>query len=1600
MSRKDNLIKSKSIYTLRSKHTIVPNGTIFENDHVTIVPNDGIYNEDMPLFSDSNFKFRIGNDSKGKRKHSRGGFVNVNGGEENVWTLLNLPKTQKSTDGTITLKPNYSSIKDFAYYGSAVELLRATLNDVIFRYPGGLYYYKTGMAPKIYTDAGFGEKYYYLVSNEFNIDFWTPIGCSTDGIDNPLRVLGASYMHYVDENGNPIALNTCITGNCPDSVIGRVSFKNLNVRNSDADDAVLVLRASDGNSSGGESSLLYCLKITAMTINNGHTSLLQNKSVVFVGETSKHVMLTATVVTNGNGVATACVPAHENGIWNGNASPNDIRWWTAYCVENNNTYYNTNGTRSVDDNELEDTIVIKSNNYFLNFPFIVWVSYCGTKTPIEGASVKYYFVAQNGRGVLVKTTTTNSNGLAYFNEVDYTPEIQQMFSEQPANWYAEVIYNGETVQTNTLSVTSSTQGYACFYAEEPNIAFLSCNITGILNTNENVGPGNVAIINFYEGSNSNRYPINGVTDENGRFAVTEEMFHRRYPNVNPTKANGQITYNGETRQSNDVYILESSSNPQNYNLTVYFKGQSTGNTKTLLCDVEFVGSSNGPVSGVDVTFTVRTDKSQLTFTAVSGSNDYGVAAVDIPSDIWHGNGSVNELVLDGNKWTVSCVYEGCRYNGILGELSIKEGQYRNIIQIEKVSKWPWIIIRANDGTRMLPGVMCTVCASTKNCGNYWYYINGITDSSGQFIASNNISDWHHFVGTPTATTDEFMVWKANALYHGEGPDNPMNECSVLPNQTAYTFVFDNDNNLPPVSYDCGKGMNDSNSFVVYMDGEGNRLLLTANPEPASTNGRRVIIEPKKEFFDEFWESIDDFEKVLLNRNSKPIYKAVLETPYVENGKHIFDYRSYVWPTINGYVPDTSSSLFKGYMEKLMEIAEYYDEFDSDNLWRIMTHDSIKNLDKSGIVYSDSESLDLSRMEAMIRIHGRLFDDIIRYANGIKYVNTITYDEKNNLPDYFLSDNVEIGGFDVKSINEFQKFDTSSSREASIITSDNVFSWAMYSGLTTFDCNGEFMKRLSISEDYILSTKGTRRGIEYILGMFGYRYRLPDGKDYAGNDICIGDYKITEYVRVAHKFPKYMDLSVLRLFGNYSHKDTPNENLMEGFPLNIVIPPGSEDDYDYYTIPWVNNGEKYVNDIYFQEKGGWGRIRKKNINLDITTADYIEEDSGVTLYSETEPYMVYVNDLEELTSMSNNSIYEGMICYVTDISGLYSNYKMESDYNNSIIIGNETAQTQQQQQYDRGSSTDPSMIGYQSVTLRDYSHYFVLVNPVLSTHIGYVRNELYSCYGWRNILLREFKDGPRTRDGLRVLYLESLSLDTKGNNPHCGFGNYDDGGSYIEKLNRIFGALIENGEFDNIKDNPDYASTFEELCSVGFDIRELIEDNEKCYYFSDGESQIMDRAATTTGPVNVSSNSVDIHGNSCELVQIIMGDELPDTLDSEKYEKFENPENGPKTEESAAFSVVNVKNLKVTFYTGGNAHFEKYLQDVVFKYLKEMIPSTTILEFEFTSNCSGFSTHTVSEWDTHNSQGSIHGEIVGSDVSVSVEDDGANYLIENNESIVK
>ena len=52
------------------------------------------------------------------------------------------------------------------------------------------------------------------------------------------------------------------------------------------------------------------------------------------------------------------------------------------------------------------------------------------------------------------------------------------------------------------------------------------------------------------------------------------------------------------------------------------------------------------------------------------------------------------------------------------------------------------------------------------------------------------------------------------------------------------------------------------------------------------------------------------------------------------------------------------------------------------------------------------------------------------------------------------------------------------------------------------------------------------------------------------------------------------------------------------------------------------------------------------------------------------------------------------------------------------------------------------------------------------------------------------------------------------------------------------------------------------------------------------------------------------------------------------------------DESQSNGIINVKTMTINFGTSGNANMQTYIQNVVMKYLEEMIPSTTILEYTF------------------------------------------------------
>ena len=108
-------------------------------------------------------------------------------------------------------------------------------------------------------------------------------------------------------------------------------------------------------------------------------------------------------------------------------------------------------------------------------------------------------------------------------------------------------------------------------------------------------------------------------------------------------------------------------------------------------------------------------------------------------------------------------------------------------------------------------------------------------------------------------------------------------------------------------------------------------------------------------------------------------------------------------------------MFNDYVDRLVEIGEFYDERFSDNLWRSMTHEAIKNFDWSfSREYSTGDEEPYvdggSRIQKIIRLYAREFDEIKLFIDAVRNTSIISYNNINNLPDYFFSDKLEENGW--------------------------------------------------------------------------------------------------------------------------------------------------------------------------------------------------------------------------------------------------------------------------------------------------------------------------------------------------------------------------------------------------------------------------------------------------------------------------------------------------------------------------------------------------------------------------------------------------------------
>ena len=828
----------------------------------------------------------------------------------------------------------------------------------------------------------------------------------------------------------------------------------------------------------------------------------------------------------------------------------------------------------------------------------------------------------------------------------------------------------------------------------------------------------------------------------------------------------------------------------------------------------------------------------------------------------------------------------------------------------------------------------------------------ISEFPGRIIRSNDrlISNGD-YVGTNIyVMNNSFQIDLHHKITTVDKYDNEMRY--MAKSWSKYCVVDSNGNTEDITSY----VINTEKPSSCISDDEGKvKVLVTINNKYIikgyyiegniiyTYDGDVISIQPQQEYIDEYFNGLSGFKKQLLRQDTKPLYMNKLITPTEVDFVWYYPIKAYVWPS-DGYCIDIDSIAFSTFVSDLYDIAQNFDELWSDNIYRSMTHESIKNFDWSyRRQYTEGDEQDNveggERMQKLLRIMGRVFDDTKVYMDALKQITNVTYDQYKNGPEALLSDMSSISGFDVKStISKDYDIDTNitnSFLNSKYIVDEIVGKTDYWVSCKDEDtkiestlpkwypirksedvypdvCDNEFMRRILLSSKRIMQTKGTQEAIEMVFGMFGFGkdvdYAIEEEAYYTENiirsDECIDgtidgekigedtvgeDWSKTEGVTWTEiESSKKGDLAV-EINGNKESELLYDSDQLSGVPLREVCL-GRKN--NTYLVPYYDSTQLYDGDLVFQCNGGWGKMIKDN-------------DDDRFDYQETLSYLHVVSNINALLSLNVNTLEPNDIYYVVNLDD-YTTY-----------------------------DSNPPISTEYKITM---SHYFCLIDRDNSERFSswkniVVKNELDSDgnlqmaseEGFKSIFgegeTRDWKYKPDDGDEeteteklgtyyyafKKMQYLDNIVSLNTGNNPHVGYGQYDDGSTYLEYMKLPFKYSIDNSQFDNF-------SLYQLAKKFEFDLNNTVNDK-------------------------------------IQIVNSRGGDKTD--YDKTDYVKYEYDNNGGLNENNSTVYdnveeiwYINTKVLTITNKVTDNyGLYKNYFKTIIMPYIMQVIPSTTILKLK-------------------------------------------------------
>lgn len=638
-----------------------------------------------------------------------------------------------------------------------------------------------------------------------------------------------------------------------------------------------------------------------------------------------------------------------------------------------------------------------------------------------------------------------------------------------------------------------------------------------------------------------------------------------------------------------------------------------------------------------------------------------------------------------------------------------------------------------------------------------------------------------------------------------------------------------------------------------------------------TDIKGFTIMPVPNIITKYFDNLDGFERLLLTKKSNPIYSCTLKTPIsrgMDEPGYTLVNRQYKFPSY-GYCIICNSVAFNAYVTSLFNLANVMDEEFTDNIWRNMTHESIKNFDWTYRKdFEDDDAVENifggTRLKDVLRIYGRFFDDIKRYIDNIKLKNRVTFDGVNNLPVAELSDKAQLGGWEVYStkIDNTSNLQLSSEFLNSYVTKQ-LSRWSQvenysesidlicdsqpvwFPGLspdtmTQNDVDNYFMRMLSVNAPHIFRRKGTKHAIEMVYSLFGFgeldytieeRYYSVTPRD--AGDIVYA-YRIMEEPIDVINYVDVDDVSGYISFTDYinSLPDGVNEESHPFITLNGIY-------YELiaYTFKelceFINNNKAFVrnyeDDPYSGVPLGLVTINKRECVVPYFTQDKIYDgnvqfqtnggwckitDNDIDFdyniksnYHETLPYTQVLQNCSNLLDVNRYDIKGKNLYYVVDLSDI-------TDYT-------EDNTSEMSHYFKIIDPTNPQLFSSWSNVPRP--------NGMCDYEYDSFCNEIFIEPGeTHGYPLRPLYYGVTYNDYLESQYHENLIMDNLGNNPHTGLAKYDLGRDYINYLTAPF---LYSEQFSGFSE--EYLNVMAKM--VRFEVKEyegekiVVNNNDSEYY---------------------------------------------------------------------------------------------------------------------------------------------------------------------------